>query len=769
MAPGKEEKGAGKPIHRGGPGLVPWIYDTYMENLRLADVEGGRRYHAFLSGARRDFSSVLKRAQAFHIVKFGYPLRRAGYEVAVFAARAYTTGTRSRRTETYYAYAYWPREGGGEAPEYICLGATYDSRDGEYRHRFLWYPDFRAGYESLNEALAPYEEALLAAIAADELVLDVSLYPDTSDRPRSYLESSRLGVMAFAAALALDAPRVATGRLDAHATPAYVSVVKAVIALAPGTFGGDSPRWLTAEGGRFFVFETGVEGEAYRPQCGQKLVPLTVREALQVGDVNFSPWREAWVGGRASDLVINGVAPGFSLYGSWTYLSGARMDLFENPPMRGKYTRSLLVEGVTRSLREARRATASDAASYRLGQLDARVYSAILYAQDYLTLTDLVLCTVGEYIGRTIATRGRDVATLIRRGIPFSPGWRRMYEDPAMATRYIFDFCYGAHVLHTRAGALHSDLHLNNMTIFENRQLFEADLRGEKTKYRAVAPGARIAYVAGKGGESETYVFPHDGWFGCLIDFSRSLLGPAAREDLVAEQGESFAAKYYLAQNCRTLRVLEAYAPHFVKTHQARLRELLLAAPDQVFRAMTAVDFLAIGHNYGAFLRELAGEGDLAVCPEAIACAEAVEKHALQHLITYLTDLVATSSDAPCGTVPYAGEGLLPGAFGSYLYSRRGAEELRDADLADVFVATAPLSYSGSAYDKFPPWANLEALSEHLGGHPLALVTAERGERPFLSAQGFDSYLAVLQEAVRRRYADRPAPPNSSWLSTPGS
>ena len=774
MAPREKEKRPGKIAHQGGPDLVPWIYDTYIENLQLAKVEGGRRYHDFLASTNRDISSVLKRAQAFHIVKFGYPVRRAGYVVAVFSAQIYTTDTRSRRTETYYAYAYWPREGGNKEPEYICLGPTYDSRDGEYRNRFLWYPQFLAGYESLKEQLAPYEEALLSAIAADELILDVSLYPDTSDHLHGWVESSRLGITALAAALSLDAPRIATGRLDAHATPSYVSVVKALITLAPGTFGGDAPRWMTADGGRFYVFETGVEREPYRPQCGQKLEPLTVRESLQVGDVNFSPWREIWVGGRASDLVINGVAPNFSLYGSWTYLSGARPDLFENLPMRAKYTRSLLVEGVTRSLREARRTTARDTASYRLGQLDARVYAALLYAQDHLTLTDLALCSVGEYIGRTVATQGGDVAAAVRRGAAFSPAWQRMYAEPAIAIRYIFDFCYGAHVLHTRAGAIHSDLHLNNMTIFENRQFIGGNFQGEKIKYHKVVPDARIAYVAG-GGESETYVFPHDGWFGCLIDFSRSLLGPAAREALVAERGEKYATQYYLTQNSRLLRVLQAYVPHFAKNHQEKLKAALLTDPDQVFRAATAVDFLAIGHNYASLLRGLASEGELKVSPEAIACAEAVEKHALQHLITYLTDLVETdASKAPCGTVPYAGESLIPAVFAPYLYARHNPSELRDVDLADVFVATAPLTYSGSAYDKFPPWATLEELSKRmserpLGKPPLELVTADRGARPFLKAQDFDSYLAVLQEEVRRQFSDRPASPNSSWLSTPGT
>lgn len=763
-----EGPGAGDPapevqFEPGAQELAEFVYEAYRGSLGLGALEGGGGYHAFLD-APCDRLSTLKRIQAFHIVKFGYPLRRAGYTVAVFGGRMSTTDSRSRPAGAYYAYAYWPR--GAEAPEYICLGPTYDSRDGEYRHRFLWYPQFREGWDCLREQLAPYEELLLAAMGADELLLDVHVFPDTAEHVYPFLDGGRLGLEALSAVLALDGRQVLSGVLDTHATAAYSALLRALCGRDLPLFADQDPAGDEL-GRQFAVFQAGAEGEPYRPQCGQKLTPLTVREALLVGDAALAPWREAWVGQRAADLVVNGAAPGFALYGNWTYLDGAGAALFENPPMRQKYARSLQVEGVVQSLRAARKQARPDATpgGFRLQQLDSRLYEALLYAQDFLVLTDLALCAVTEYVGRTASSTAAMAAISARQRIRQSPAVRRIFADPGLSVRYLFDFCYGAHALHTRAGAIHSDLHTNNLTFFEHRNLYEC---GPEGKYRRHFPEARIAYVAGPRGEAETYVFPHDGWYGCIIDFSRSLLGPAARPALAAEKGEPGAARFYAEQAGRSLRVLEAYAPHFAKKNQVRLRSLFLSAPDRTFRAMSAVDFLALGQNYGALLRRVAAQGDLEVCPQAVACADAVKRHALEHLIGRFSDLLEAADGGPPPEVPYAGEALLPAVFGDRLFPRlQGDGALRGAELLEVFSLASPAQYSGTdGRGPWPPWGSLDELGAHLGGLPLAAVTADRGGRPFLEAQGPEAYLGVLQEAVRRAHADAPGAPGSSWLST---
>jgi hypothetical protein len=773
-----------------GPGAPPpgrrfveWVYETYRDQLRLPEAEGSRQYHDFIESmdiATFPLSGAV-RVQSFHIIKFGYPMRRAGYLTAAFAARVSARGSASRQRETYYAYAYWPRDKGAGPPEYICLSPTFESRDGEYRHRFIWYKQFDEGYEANAPLLSPLEECLLGAIGEDELAIDVFFFPGDEGLPRgaraaaaAHVEASRLGLKALAATLAVDALRARGGTLQNHAYPAYAAVMRALYERCLPAVEAISP----AVRHELSVFATGKAGRPGRAQCGQKLVPLTVREALQVNDINFAPWREAWVGRRATDLVVNGAAPMFPIFNNWTYLDGIDRSLFEGRAMHARYDRSLQAEGVAESLRGARALARRTAGSdYRMGQLDAHVYDALAYAQEFVLLTGLAMCSTSEFVGSTV----RSLPEIVRHSAQVSPAFLRMYADPAMQARYLFDLCYGAHALHTRVGAVHADLHLNNMTVHELSSQYKGACGPEGLSFAARYRNPAIAYITGGRGEADTYVFPHDGWFACLIDFSRAILGPAARPAIAAESGEAFAAGFYRSQVGRALRVLHFYVPSYVEAHQEKIKGLLLADFDALFRVMTAVDFLAIGRNYGALLREVAaagrGPGDqraLEVAPEGIATAARIERLALEHLVVHLTDLVEGGSGRRAA-IPHAGDVVIPGAFDAFRYSAWAASAdvagaprpfaLADATLVDVYNGAAPLEYSGTDYSRFPPWARFDVLERHLGGIKLAQVTADRGERPFLRSLDLDGYLAVLQEQVRRTADDAPAAATSSWIA----
>jgi hypothetical protein len=775
--------GRASPPAKGAPQFVQWVYETWRDQLRLPEAEGSRKFHEFLEsmGIETFPLSGAVRVQSFHIIKFGYPMRRAGYVTAAFTARVFAAGSTTRQHEAYFAYAYWPREDarGAGPPEYICLSPTFESRDGKYRHRLLWYKQFLEGYEALASILSPFERMLLEAIGDDELGIDLLFYPGDEKKSRgdatgpvSYSDSTRLGVKALAAALAVDALQAKSGTLQNHASEKYVTVMRALHERCAEAFSSYTLKTRDA----LAVFIAGKSDQPFRTQCGQKLIPLTVRESLQVNDINFAPWREVWVSQRATDLVVNGVAPMFPIYNNWTYLDGVDQSLFENKVMHERYDRSAQAEAVNESLRQARaKIGRSVDTDYRMGQLDAHVYDAMTYAQDFVLLTDLAMCSTSEYVGMTVRT----MPDIVRRSTAVAPSYLRMYEDPALQARYLFDLCYGAHVLHTRVGAVHADLHLNNMTVFQHEHQY--------TNGRERFTNPTIAYIAGPRGEADTYVFPHDGWFASLIDFSRAILGPAARPQIVAESGEAFASGFYRSQVSRALRVLHFYVPGFVAKNQEKIKGLLLAEPDTMFSVLTAVDFLAIGRNYGALLREVAGDAErplrpgdhrkLKVAPEGIALAARIEQIALEHLVVNLTELVG--GGARRRAIVNAGELVLPGAFDEFRYSAwvgaspvAGATEksarpypLRDATLTDVYNAAAPLEYSSTDYARYPPWAKFDDLGRHLGGLKIAQVTADRGERPFLRSLDLDAYLAVLQEHVRRGIEDAPASATSSWIA----
>ena len=737
--------------------FMRWVYETYHDQQRLSQLDGSKKFKRFITSADIETFplSGARRVQSFHIIKFGYPMRRAGYLTAAFVVRVREASPDTLLEactphEAYYAYAYWPRDlekdiSAEELPEYLCLSPTFTSSDGEYRHSFLWFKQFQEGYEALAEKLGPIESLVLEEIQKCEIAIEQMFYPN--DPVLNYVESrQRVGLKALVATLAVNAVRAREKTLQAHASAGYVRVMEVLYARCKNVF----KSWSDADRAEMSVFETGMPDQPHRTQCGQKLIPLTIHEALWVGNINFGPWREMWVNEKVTELVVNSVAPMFSIFNNWAFLNGTNPTLFENRKILHRFGRSRLTENVAELVREARvvirqsRAAETDPG---MGQLDAILFQAAKYAQDSLLLTDLAVCATGEHVGNTIGS----VPEIVSRSRTVSPAFDRMFKNPAMQARYLFDLCYGAHVLHTRVGAIHSDLHLNNMTLYELSNQFQGTAAADGITYAPRYANPLIAYVAGPRGEADTYVFPHDGWFACLIDFSRAILGPGTRTAIVAESGESFATTFYRSQFSRILRVLEHYVPDLYQTHQEKIKGALFGDFDTFFRVLTAIDFMAIGRNYGALLKK----APLEVNPVGIETAREIERRAAAHLADSLARLVEGPKDGD--RIPHAGDIVIPSVFGGYRYpawesrSAPAGIRLSRATLVDVYNSKAPLDYSGSDPARFPPWANLDVLTRHLGEIKIGVVTSGRGDRPFLESRNPSEYLSVLQAQIRQK------------------
>lgn len=755
--------------------FAEWVFEAFHEHLELDKIEGAKPYRRFITSVSDGpfYFSEVNRVQCAQVVKFDHPMRRAGYAIGSFSVRVNVedeskSGRRRpkpRDVETIYALAYWPH--GETVPEYVCVSPALESKHGEYRRNFMWRGMLDSLYEKLDTEISRTEEGILRLIGEKALEIDVLFYPETEAEELSgAVEDDRLAIRLLAASILIYSFESTIWGIQSHTVHKYKEVFEALVEDVRPTISLELDEVLKQK----FVART---------TCGQKITPLTMREATLAGDINFAPWREVWVAERATDLVINGLVHGLPIANNWSYLGGIGRDLFENRSMLLKYKKGLKAEAVVLSLREARERVkeveervreAGEREDYHTGHLDEHIFESIEYAQNYLIMSDLGICSTSEFLGITVQSAVDWV-----RHPPQRPFLIHMYETPDMTARYLFDVCYTAHILHTKGGIIHSDLHLNNITIDERY-----------TPTAAPSPRAVpvVAFVAGPRGAADTYVFPHEGLHYCIIDFSRAILGGGAKKDIAREFGDAYAETFFRAQAERALRVLRAHLPGFVEENKVNIRGFLLAEPEIVFRVMTAVDFLAVGRS---FQRHYAEVGKyLRVSPEAVKRAAKLEKWAIEHLIIHLTDLVRGGRP----DVGMAGFTALPAVFGDYAYdawvgradggaASEGASydveavaaggclpAPRDAVLSAVYSAEAPLRYSLRDYESFPPWMRIDRIIPHLGGFPLTEITG-RDPADFLEETTHphteDAALAVLIERARRKIADEPNPGVSSW------
>src|ERR1700677_4651557 len=120
--------------------LSEWFEDQYRKAVGLDREEGGARFKRLIAAfpVRTSYpyaqfpATGRQRMSNFLRLRLSYPLGAEGYSCLAMAA---TCG----RASAHYAYAYWRRGREGSDPEYICVSPTFDSRDGEYRRRFIGY------------------------------------------------------------------------------------------------------------------------------------------------------------------------------------------------------------------------------------------------------------------------------------------------------------------------------------------------------------------------------------------------------------------------------------------------------------------------------------------------------------------------------------------------------------------------------------------------------------------------------------------------------
>jgi len=751
--------------------LAEWYASQYAGAVGLSDVEGGARFKQFVEQfpLRSDSPTAAypmtgrQRMSNFLSLKLRYPLGAAGYTCLAMAAKV---GEHAAN----YAYAYWRRGHERGGPEYICVSPTFDSRDGEYRRRFIRYPVFAAACDKLVKSLAPFEEATLAMVGDRRLELKSVAYPEESaEGIIGNADELRLPVVAFAVALLLDLFETERGMLMAHTSAAYSALMRTIAAEQPSLVKLSTANVLNIDA--LTMLRRGSQDIA-TVQCGQKIVPMFVREVVQAADYNLAVWRELAVSRLAGDLVLNYVSPSFAFYNQWTYIEGADPALFENAAMEERYVRGSAVAEAARSLREARRTLGSAQQNYHTEALSAQLYESLEYAQSFLLMSPIALVHTMEDVGWAL----RSLSAYVRRAPTQWPAAEDAFADADMATRHLFEFAYGAHCLHTKVGAAHTDLHGNNLTFYMWGLADREKADGKTVTYEPFYDDPVVAYVTGPRGEADTYVFPAAGDSGCIVDYSRCILGPAFRPHLEEGRSPRYATNFYRDQVNRVMRTLFRYASSYVERHQEAIKATVLANFEAVFPILCAVDFIAIGRNVGAALHEAisqADEGELRpfkVSRAALELAARLEVAAQEVFITGLHDLAESAgARRQMRTPDFPGPALFEKVFGEWLFPRWAAREprrVKTAQLVDAYNYNNPLRHSGADYAKYLPWARFDEIERHLGEYKLTDLF-ERGVEPFLEALRPNARVEVIAERLRAAQEKRDGAAvstASSWL-----
>ena len=288
-------------------GLVCWLKDIYDEQLNIEIVEGSKN---FKNMAKSAVSFPISRMFGFINLKYALAMKTSGYTYVTFTIQ------KEEKDTFIYSVMYLEKND----PKFVCLSPTFISSKGEFRDGFILYSALEYAFIHYSEELSKIEKKL------DNNLFNI-VYTVHPPGNKLELDVEMMGKRLLIASIYLILYKKQTYQLQIHSDKLYVDILTSI--------GNISQHTVQNINLYNYLFK----GNMVRPY-GQKLIPLSVGEAVKINNIIYPAWRELFISYAASDMVLNGISPTFAIAANWTYIEGVGRDTFDNKIIREKYTQN---------------------------------------------------------------------------------------------------------------------------------------------------------------------------------------------------------------------------------------------------------------------------------------------------------------------------------------------------------------------------------------------------------------------------------------------
>jgi hypothetical protein len=737
-----------------------WYEAEYAKCVHLSNLTGYKNFpflRKWVESFQYQFSSIW-RHECLSNMRYFAMVRKDDYTVTTFNIHRRKSPKSEQHYRTTYAFMYSHFEDGKPVMDYISTGPTFKSMDGEYRHRFITWHQFISTYEARPD-LAKVEEYLQGFIDSGELSLSYQTRcPEPSPKEERSLnktiDRTHISLRTCVIAWSIDYDRYVQGRLENHLAEGYrEALIGTRTQESTAIARAGNPDHQNAD---FIRYKKSAKQTVKILELGQKLIPLSVIEVEQCRNIRHGPWREVYVATRVNDLVINGISPCFPIFNDWFFLTNSDQSLYDNVVNHVRAKFSDQAEEIVRRLESIRRETylvdpvrkKELYLSYNMEGLSDAIEIPVEYAESEMVLSPIALVTLTEHMGRTLG----DLLALMEHDA-HAKATGPIFSDYRCFSKHIFEYVYSIWCLNSRLGAIHSDLHLNNATIYQKRHTYNA----HKSEYKFEHP--RIIYQV----RETLYAFPHYGSYSCIIDFSRALLG---REHL---QGSFPPAEVLEILEDQKRSILKTYArdlPDFHRDHRVILEQALIINYDAVHRLFEAIDVYKIAVGWIHLVRELLGNprrlaayGDRAMLTDrALPLVERLRQHSLAYLTVRMQQLAQNPIPKKGAEIhEHPVLQILTECFGEHVLS--ATDHVGEVALLDYQCSENPLTYSTQSYEQFPPTVKLDYVRKHRVPGEMEAIDRWEHYEDYLEAHPVDDTIeTIVREAVEARAERRDLP-----------
>jgi hypothetical protein len=441
-------------------------------------------------------------------------------------------------------------------------------------------------------------------------------------------------------------------------------------------------------------------------QCGYKMIPLNYKEVQDPMRLRYKPWREYFISSKCNDLVINSISPTFPITLDWFYIKNSRKGLYDNKSQYNRLKNSELAKDILHILYEAQRGTyfatenmqsvnknskdIKQWISSKFRKLSEKIDEPINYSVEEIIMSEVTLAFASEYVGRTVA----DSVVLVQKSKIYDSMLGHPFKESGYDyfAKYMFEICYGLLCVNSKFGVIHGDFHLNNATIGA-LYYFDPLIMANKDKKN------KVVYVFD---DENQFVFPNNGYFSSVIDFSRGIIDPSRYEELI---DISLPATQKLVENFDKFRVTEMstllnlYVQMFPSKQRQR-EELVVLFKNNfnaVFKLLTCIDLYMFTIRLSRMLQKV----KIPIYKKVISLVEKLNRLSESYIATEMNHLINDTavyskkieeSEYPILTII---KKCFPEYIDGKVYKSIGT-------ITDVYVYNNPMTYSIAKYEKFP-------------------------------------------------------------------
>ena len=421
------------------------------------------------------------------------------------------------------------------------------------------------------------------------------------------------------------------------------------------------------------------------PKCGQKLIPLTVRESVNMENIQFGSWRELYMTDKCSKLLVNFISPNFPIFVGWFFVQNSDEGLYDNQVMYDKYKNSEIAKRISGKLNNANDLTfmpeSTQFLSAKFANLSNQIKKTMIYNDMCLKMSNLSLCFVTEKVGRTF----RDIPILVRNSLNIGTHFKDIFTNPTIFKKYLFELTYGLYCLNLRIGVLHGDCHLNNVTI---NDLFSGDF-SNNTKSGNKLNDLYIVH-------DERFEIPVNGHQACVIDLSRAII--MNRKMLETDFGPSFTESFFKDQRARMYRIIEHFFKGFALKFKEKIKYVLLEKFDLIFKILSAVDIFMVARCMNIMLDNENKRG-LEIHPDCIKFTNNLYEFT-NNILTKGLQRIIDGNINHVSEIQWPNLTVLKVKFSEF---KKTNTTSRENSIASVYCIDAPMKYSLKKYQNYSP------------------------------------------------------------------